>query len=257
VSGALAFGIQGASRPQERPEGATPARGTIVVASLGLKALSEAILSRCKTIKIKNITMKNNQIIIGVDEAGRGPWAGPVVAAAVYLPEELACLDSTFYNQITDSKKISETQREKVFSFLEEKAFTALGAACPLFVDKFNILEATFFAMRQSILNLQKILKAPIDLVLVDGNQRIPGLRFSQEAIVKGDILEKSIAAASIIAKVRRDRLMMALHKKYPQYGFANHKGYGTIKHKEALDRFGICAIHRKSFRPIASLMKK
>ncbi|PIU01610.1 ribonuclease HII [bacterium (Candidatus Torokbacteria) CG09_land_8_20_14_0_10_42_11] len=195
--------------------------------------------------------MQNNQIIIGVDEAGRGPWAGPVVAAAVYLPEELSFQDSFLYNQITDSKKLSASQREKIFSFLRAKAFAALGAACPLYIDKFNILEATFFAMRQSIFNLQKILSAPIDKVLVDGNQKIPGLSISQEAIVKGDFREKNIAAASIIAKVTRDRLMVVLDQKYPQYCFAEHKGYGTMKHREMLSQFGICAIHRKSFKPI------
>lgn len=198
--------------------------------------------------------MINNPIIIGVDEAGRGPWAGPVVAAAVFLPEELSRSHHSLYDQITDSKKLSARQREKIFSFLQKKAFVSLGAACPSHIDKFNILEATFFAMRQSIFNLQKILLGPIAKVLVDGNQEIPNLPFFQEAIVKGDIKEKSIAAASIIAKVTRDRLMVVLHKKYPQYGFADHKGYGTMKHREALFKFGACVIHRKSFRPIQEL---
>ena len=195
-------------------------------------------------------SLKN--IIAGVDEAGRGPWAGPVIVSAVYLSESIT--SHKLYPAIQDSKKLSAKKREQVFEFLCQESVFGLGAASSLYIDKYNILQATFHAMRQSIYNLQKNIKSPITKVLVDGNQKIPDLNLPQEAIIQGDSREKCIAAASILAKVTRDRLMLALGKKYPQYGFAKNKGYGTIEHRLKLLEFGICPIHRRSFAPIRAI---
>ncbi|MFA4880729.1 MAG: ribonuclease HII [Candidatus Doudnabacteria bacterium] len=203
----------------------------------------------------KKLINDGHKIIIGVDEAGRGPWAGPVIAAAVWLPHNAQ--GNLFLKEITDSKKINPEKREELFRLIAAEGQYGLGAASPYLIDELNILGATFRAMRIAVQNLVLGLRKKVDCVLVDGNLKIPALLYAQKPIVKGDGSERLIAAASIIAKVTRDRIMFALHQKYPQYGFDSHKGYGTIEHREKLAQFGPCAIHRRSFRPVYGFLKK
>lgn len=178
--------------------------------------------------------------IAGVDEAGRGPWAGPVVAAAVVLdPIRIP-------PGIADSKALDEDQREIVYRRLVETADISVGIADPERIDRDNILNATMWAMAEALSGLRRTPR----LALIDGN-RIPRLAFPARAIVKGDARCLSIAAASIIAKVTRDRLMVSLASTFPGYGFERHKGYGTPEHQEAIRRLGVTAIHRRSFKPV------
>lgn len=182
---------------------------------------------------------KGYKFICGVDEAGRGPLAGPVCAAAVILPLncEIAGLD--------DSKKISEKKRELLFDKIIENAVAYNIAYGTLEeIEKYNILEATYIAMNQAIDGLN--IKA--DFALIDGNRVPKGISVPCETVVKGDSKSCSIAAASILAKVTRDRLMLEYDKKYPQYLFAKHKGYGTKAHYEAISKYGVCEFHRMSF---------
>lgn len=243
----------------------------------------------------QKLIQKGYGIIIGIDEAGRGPLAGPVVAAAV-LPRSLQFVISDLekenenpnyklqiknYNLIRDSKTLSERQRESLYDFIQENFFTGVGICDHKTVDRMNILQASFLAMKKALTNLQsisndKILKTKASgkinvrkrlndsalknskfnqnskqILLVDGNQKIPNFSKEQIAIPQGDQKIKSISAASIIAKVTRDRIMREMHKVYPQYGFDRHKGYGTKIHMEALKKYGPCKIHRRSFAPI------
>lgn len=178
--------------------------------------------------------------IAGVDEAGRGPWAGPVVAAAVILdPEKIpASLD--------DSKVLDEEMRAHLYNRLMKCAVVGVGIADVGRIDSDNILNATLWAMREAVSQL----KVTPRLVIVDGN-RAPRLAMEARAIIKGDAKCASIAAASIIAKVTRDRLMMSFARDYPGYGFERHKGYGTPEHQSAIDKLGVCALHRRSFKPV------
>lgn len=177
-------------------------------------------------------------VICGVDEAGRGPLAGPVYAAAVILPPECAI------EGLDDSKKISEKKREALFDVIIEKAVAYCVASANVDeIEKFNILNATFIAMRRAVDGL----KNRPDLALVDGN-RAPSLECDVRTIVKGDSKSASISAASILAKVSRDRYMLELDKKVPQYCFAKHKGYGTKLHYEKIREFGVSEYHRPSF---------
>lgn len=181
-------------------------------------------------------------LIAGVDEAGRGPLAGPVVAAAVILDDlqPIAGLD--------DSKKLTEKRRELLYEEILAKALCcSIAEATVQEVDALNILQATLLAMRRAVDGLR--LK-PVK-VLVDGN-RLPVLEVRAEAIVQGDALVPAISAASILAKVHRDRLCLRLHEHYPQYGFARHKGYGTAEHLQALAEHGPSPCHRMSFAPVA-----
>lgn len=176
--------------------------------------------------------------VCGIDEAGRGPLAAPVYAAAVILPEhfELPGLD--------DSKKLSPKKREKLYDAICEQASAwCVASASETEIDEINILQATFLAMRRACEGLA----VPAAYALVDGN-RMPPLSIPGETIVKGDSLSASIAAASILAKVSRDRYMEKMDALYPQYQFAKHKGYGTKLHVELLKKYGPCPIHRKSF---------
>jgi ribonuclease HII len=178
--------------------------------------------------------------IAGVDEAGRGPWAGPVVAAAVILdPERIPA-------GIDDSKALDEDAREIVYRRLVEVAEVSVAIAGPDRIDRDNILNATMWAMAEAVAGLAR---AP-RLALIDGN-RMPRLACATRAIVKGDARCLSIAAASIVAKVTRDRLMVALSREHPGYGFERHKGYGTPEHQAALHRLGVSPIHRRSFKPV------
>ncbi len=177
-------------------------------------------------------------VVCGVDEAGRGPLAGPVFAAAVILPQGLAI------EGIDDSKKLSEKKREALYDEIKSLAVAFnVAFATEKEIDEVNILNATFLAMKRAVdgLSLRP------DLVLVDGN-RAPALELPTKTIVKGDSLSASIAAASILAKVERDRLIKKLSEKYPSYGLERHKGYGTKMHVEAIKRHGPAEVHRKSF---------
>ena len=178
--------------------------------------------------------------IAGVDEAGRGPLAGPVVSAAVILRQR------NFKNRVDDSKALSESQREKAYQEIKEKAWVAIGIVGEKVIDEINILEATLLSMRRAV----AFLSPHPDFVLVDGNMSL-NLNIPYESIVRGDAQCLSIACASIIAKVTRDRIMSIYHRKYPEYGFSRHKGYGTKSHFEALKRIGPSPIHRMSFAPL------
>ena len=183
--------------------------------------------------------------VIGVDEAGRGPLAGPVVAAAVILKQYSEELD-----EINDSKKLTEKKREKLYDIILNNFNVAVGIASVEEIDKLNILNADFLAMRRALKDLEKFHEAKKDyIVLVDGNLKIKGYEGKQLPIVKGDAKSLSIAAASIIAKGTRDRIMKDLGLKYPDYDFEKNKGYGTKKHVEAIKTKGVLKnVHRKVF---------
>lgn len=184
-------------------------------------------------------------MIAGVDEAGRGPLAGPVLAAAVIL-DELHPIKG-----LADSKKLSARKREQLFDEIRAKALCfSVAQASVQEIDTLNILQATLLAMRRAVEGLRLSPK----LVLVDGN-RLPVLPMRAEAIVKGDALVAAISAASILAKVTRDRWCLEVDDLYPAYGFARHKGYGTAEHLAALQAHGACPVHRTSFRPVTEVM--
>jgi len=185
-------------------------------------------------------------LIAGVDEAGRGPLAGPVVAAAVILDERKPI------HGLADSKKLSAKRREALFEEIRAKALCcSIAHASVLEIDTLNILQATLLAMRRAVLGL----RLPPKLVLVDGN-RLPMLEMRAEAIVKGDATVPAISAASILAKVSRDRWCVDYHQLFPQYGFDQHKGYGTTDHLAALRQHGPCPEHRRTFRPVAECLR-
>jgi ribonuclease HII len=189
----------------------------------------------------EEIRAQGFKIIAGLDEAGRGPLAGPVVAAAVVLPpvERL--------KGINDSKKLTAGKREEIFSLLLQKApAVSIGIVEAEEIDRLNILRASLKAMELAV---NKLSLFP-DFLLIDGIHLL-GLPLAQQAIPKGDQRCQSIAAASIVAKVTRDRLMMSYHNQYPEYNFARHKGYGTKEHIQAIRQHGCCPLHRQSFKPI------
>ena len=176
--------------------------------------------------------------ICGVDEAGRGPLAGPVCAAAVILPPDIQI------EGLNDSKKLTDKKRRALYDVITEQAVSyGIAFADEQEIDEVNILQATFLAMRRAF---EKLTVTP-DIALIDGN-RAPGLSCRERTVVHGDALSASVAAASILAKVTRDRLMEEYDAQYPQYGFAVHKGYGTQRHYAALREFGACPIHRQTF---------
>ncbi len=180
--------------------------------------------------------------IAGVDEAGRGPLVGTVVAAAVILDPNNPIAG------LNDSKKLSEKKREKLFIEIQEKALAwAIAEASPAEIDELNILQASLLAMRRAV----EALQLQPDQVLVDGNKIPQGLSMPCEAVVGGDALHAEISAASILAKVTRDRQMLELDQKFPQFGFAKHKGYPTKAHFEAIALHGVTAEHRRSFGPV------
>jgi ribonuclease HII len=179
--------------------------------------------------------------IAGIDEAGRGPLAGPVVAAAVILPDRFPSAE------VNDSKQLSPLQRDRLYELIYSQAVAVgIGIVDALEIDRINILRASLLAMAMAASNLDP---AP-NCLLVDGNFPVP-LALPQQTIVKGDALSRSIAAASIVAKVTRDRLMSRYDQDYPQYGFVGHKGYATLAHREAIGRHGCCPIHRRSFKGV------
>ncbi len=179
--------------------------------------------------------------IAGVDEAGRGPLAGPVVAAAVILPK------NGIGQELFDSKQIPSKRREELYKIILSKSVAVgIGTVSHEEIDQLNILQATLKAM---VLAVQNLSLSP-DFILIDGHQFIQ-LPLPQRPIRKGDRICNSIAAASIVAKVTRDRMMLECHQKYPQYNFARHKGYGTKEHRRAIERFGVCELHRKTFKGV------
>ena len=182
--------------------------------------------------------------VCGIDEAGRGPWAGPVVAAAIILDSQNIPIG------LNDSKKLKEAKREILFTQIMASAKVGIGIGDEARIDRDNILATTMWAMTEAVRNLEE----PPHIALVDGN-RAPKLSCPVQTIISGDARSLSIAAASIIAKVTRDRIMVALDQEFPGYGFARHKGYGTAFHHAALQKFGPCIHHRKSFAPIRTLM--
>ena len=197
----------------------------------------------------RELWQKGFQLVAGVDEAGRGPLAGPVVAAAVILPQ--AWRDGGFderLRDLNDSKQLTEAQREAFFAILTAHPEIRHGIATvdAAVIDRINILQATHRAMNEALAQFQP----PPEHVLVDGRS-VKSMKFPQTALVKGDSLSYSIAAASVLAKVTRDRLMLELDVEFPGYGFAAHKGYGTPQHLAAIAEHGPCPIHRRSFAPI------
>jgi ribonuclease HII len=194
----------------------------------------------------ENLFQKGYSSVGGVDEVGRGPLAGPVVSACVIVKIGFKIPDSL--KDVKDSKKLSEKKREELFKILSE-VFPGfgLGICNQDIIDKVNILQASFLAMKKAI----EESKDEPGFVLVDGKFKIPKFHNRQENIIKGDSCVFSIAASSIVAKVIRDRLMKEIHEKYPEYGFDKHKGYGTKLHLEALEKYGPTPIHRKSFAPV------
>ena len=187
------------------------------------------------------------KLIAGIDEAGRGPLAGPVVAACVVVSPEFK-IDSEELKFIKDSKKLTAKKREELFDIIKNKFIeVGVGICGNKTVDKINVFQASFLAMKKAL----GALKQKPDFVLLDGGFKIPNYTGEQKNIIKGDSLVFSIAAASIIAKVTRDRLMRKFHEEYPQYGFDRHKGYGTKLHLANLKKYGPCPIHRFSFGPV------
>lgn len=190
--------------------------------------------------------MTDIDLICGVDEAGRGPWAGPVTAAAVILDPQKPI------SGLTDSKKISEKKRFALEPEIKSKtAYWCVAHADPDEIDRMNIREATFLAMQRAIAGLGIVPTR----ILIDGNALPARLPAPAEAIIKGDLKEPAISAASILAKTERDRLMEAYCQAHPGYGFSQHKGYGTAAHAEALQSLGACPIHRTSFAPVRKAM--
>lgn len=185
------------------------------------------------------IKAKGYKFVCGVDEAGRGPLAGPVCAAAVILPESL------IIDGLNDSKKLTEKKREALYDVIIEKAVAySIAFASVEEIEEFNILNATFLAMTRAVEGLD----IPADFAIIDGNKIPPELKIPSVSVVKGDSTSFSIAAASVLAKVTRDRLMLKFDEQYPEYNFKKHKGYGTKEHIEAIGKYGACKEHRMSF---------
>lgn len=187
--------------------------------------------------------------VIGIDEAGRGPLAGPVVAASCFIPPSLV----QEFADVNDSKKLTQAKRNQIFERLHTSGVIfGIGFASAQEIDKLNILQATFLAMCRAARKLERL---PHSLVLVDGPYPAAGLPMHQLPVIDGDAKSLAIGAASILAKVTRDRYMQLLDKLYPGYGFAGHKGYGTAKHLQALRELGPCKEHRRSFGPVRKLL--
>lgn len=194
----------------------------------------------CKLQDMLKAWYQEKETEAGLDEAGRGCYAGPVVAAAVILPRDF------HHPLLNDSKKLSEAQRNKLRPVIEKEAISfAVSAVSHEEIDRINILKASFLAMHQA---LDQLSKKPT-LLLVDGNRFVPYKKIPHQCFVKGDGRFASIAAASILAKTWRDEMMQSLHLEFPQYGWDRNKGYGTAIHRKAIEQYGLCTYHRKSFR--------
>lgn len=198
----------------------------------------------------ERLRLQGHTLIAGLDEAGRGCLAGPVVAAAVILPLAEDCL--RLFAGVRDSKQLSATQRERLYAVVMERAVgVGVGVVSVEWIDRYNILRATRLAMQQAL----AVLPVRPTYLLLDA-LKLPAVCLPQLALIKGDARCLSIAAASIIAKVTRDRLMQALDEQYPGYGFARHKGYGTVEHQRALASLGPCPVHRRTFAPVRTLLE-
>ena len=211
-------------------------------------------ISHSERKRLESLSIHENRLrkegfllVAGVDEAGRGPLAGPVVAAACILPQ------NALIPKLNDSKQLSAAERDALFDQIVQlpQILFGIGIADAETIDRINILQATFLAMQRAVAALQK----KPDYLLIDGNQ-LPSFEIPREALVEGDAKSVSIAAASILAKVTRDRMLEEFDAKYPAYGFRQHKGYATEQHLNALRDHGPCPIHRKSFEPIKSMLK-
>lgn len=197
----------------------------------------------------KELWNKDIEFIGGVDEVGRGPLVGPVVTACVVLPKEFKL------EGLTDSKKLTEKKREEYYEYIIKHATSyAVGECSPEEIDKYNILEATKIAMMRAINQVRKDIN--LEYVLIDGNMKFD-MDLPYLSIVKGDAKSISIAAASVVAKVTRDRMLIELDKKYPMYGFKSHKGYPTKKHIEAIYKYGLIDGYRKTFKPVSDIVEK
>jgi ribonuclease HII len=193
---------------------------------------------------------QGRKFVAGIDEAGRGPLAGPVVAGAIVVrPDSIENIQELpGFKLVRDSKALSARQRETAYDFIVENFEWGVGISDEKTIDRINILQAAYLSMKKAISDLKSKIKCEPEIVLVDGRSPIPNISIFQESIVGGDKFVFSISAASIIAKVTRDRMMLKFHEKYPQYNFAKHKGYGTREHFEMIKKHGLCDIHRKSF---------
>lgn len=214
--------------------------GVVKIVESARKKLDKykAELARIETMKEYERKYAEFELICGIDEVGRGPLAGPVVAGAVILPNDSSIL------YVNDSKKLSETKREALYDVIMKEAVSVgLGFVDNTRIDEINILQATYEAMRQAIGKLD-----PQPKILLNDAVTIPGVTIKQVPIIKGDAKSLSIAAASIVAKVTRDRLMVEYDKVYPEYDFAGNKGYGSARHIEAIKKYGATPIHRRSF---------
>ena len=193
-------------------------------------------------------------IVVGIDEAGRGPWAGPVVAGAVVFKDRNH--NPELVSMLNDSKKLSAKKREEIYEKMQKEAqegnmLLAIGEASVEEIDNLNILQATFLAMKRAFDSLNIV----PDMILIDGNQRPKNIQFPCKTVVKGDAKCSSISAASILAKVYRDRLMQKMAEQYPYYGFEKNAGYGTAAHIAGLKEHGITPIHRRSYKPIKEFL--
>ena len=211
-----------------------------------------------KDYKMPDFELENmySGLVVGIDEAGRGPWAGPVVAGAVVILDKN--LSKILLEGLDDSKKLSAKKREILYDelFAEQakgKLYIGIGEASCQEIDKLNILQATFLAMKRAT---DKLPKCP-DMALIDGNRTPGNFNCPTKTVIKGDAKSMSVAAASIAAKVYRDRIMKEMAKKYPYYGFEKNAGYGTASHIEGLKKHGITPEHRKSYKPIQQLIKQ
>lgn len=213
-----------------------------------MREISPSELSRLNAMSLceKRLRGEGFVRIAGIDEAGRGPLAGPVVAAACILPE------GVLFANLNDSKQVIPEEREIIFGEITScpNLIYGIGIIDIKTIDRVNILQATFLAMKKAV----EALAVQPDYILIDGNQ-LPTFDIPTESLIQGDGLSISIAAASILAKVTRDRIMEELDGKYPKYGFKQHKGYATDQHLEAIKAHGPCAIHRKSFDPVKSML--
>ena len=213
----------------------------------------------------KKFWKKGLKLVVGIDEVGRGPLAGPVVAGAVLFKIKITNQRPPNFKSVNDSKKLTPLKREEVYNYFKKNSNMewGIGIVSEKVIDKINILEATKLAMVKAVENLEKKLgKSVVQLVLiVDGNMKLDGPDFAksfskvkQKSIIKADQKVFSCALASIFAKVTRDKIMRKFHKKYPKYGFNKHKGYGTAHHFKMLQKHGPCKIHRESFYPISQI---
>jgi ribonuclease HII len=213
--------------------------------------------------KEKELQKEGFDIIIGVDEVGRGPLAGPVAAGATWVNPEILEQEFELRNLIRDSKKLSEKQRNKIYTFIQDSDdfVSGIGEVSVEMIDKINILNASLLAMRLAVDEVLEQIDQRMKnknykaCVLIDGNKNISNLELEQRLFAKGDQRIFSIAAASINAKVYRDELMIKYHQKFPEYGFDKHKGYGTKFHMEQLRKVGACSIHRRSFAPVKEVL--